>query len=93
MLRRMSNPAPGFYDDGSGRRRWWDGAQWGEQYEAAPVAVAEPPKERRANGMPVSYTRQQKGHSLTGWIVASLFVVGIPWLIYYSVSPNHYWHA
>lgn len=40
-----------------------------------------------------NYTRQQKGHSLTGWIFLSLFVIGIPWLIYYSVSPNHYWHA
>ena len=90
----MSNPAPGFYDDGNGRRRWWDGTAWTDHYESAPVAVAEPPKsERRANNMPVSYVRQQKGHSITGWIIASLFVVGIPWLIYYSVSPNHYWHA
>ena len=27
----MSTPA-GWYDDGSGRRRWWDGSQWTEQY-------------------------------------------------------------
>lgn len=24
----MSNPPPGWYDDGSGSRQWWDGAQW-----------------------------------------------------------------
>lgn len=30
----MSTPA-GWYDDGSGRQRWWDGAQWTENY--APV--------------------------------------------------------
>lgn len=27
----MSTPA-GWYDDGSGRQRWWDGAQWTENY-------------------------------------------------------------
>lgn len=41
----------------------------------------------------VKYVRQQKGHSLTGWIFLSFLVIGIPFLIYYSVSPNHYWHA
>ncbi|MFE6997740.1 septum formation family protein [Microbacterium sp. NPDC057659] len=41
----MSIPA-GWYDDGSGRRRWWDGTQWTEHFatvEAAPVPVFEPP--------------------------------------------------
>jgi hypothetical protein len=33
-------PPPGFYDDGSGRQRWWDGSSWGEQR----VATAEKPK-------------------------------------------------
>jgi hypothetical protein len=38
------------------------------------------------------YVRQQKGHSLT-WNL----ILGFPilWLnvLYYSLSPNHYWHA
>ena len=33
----MSTPA-GWYDDGSGRQRWWDGSQWTDQY--APGADA-----------------------------------------------------
>lgn len=33
----MSTPA-GWYDDGSGRQRWWDGQQWTDQF--APDAVA-----------------------------------------------------
>lgn len=39
------------------------------------------------------YTRQQKGHSvLKHWVLwgwATAFILPI----YYSVSPNHYWHA
>ncbi|MFK4762907.1 DUF2510 domain-containing protein [Microbacterium sp. ZW T5_45] len=30
----MSMPA-GWYDDGSGRQRWWDGQKWTEQFSAA----------------------------------------------------------
>ncbi len=39
-----------------------------------------------------NYVRQQKGHSLLKMIILSCFLVGIPFLIYYSISPNHYWH-
>jgi hypothetical protein len=31
---RVSTPA-GWYDDGSGRPRWWDGQQWTEHFQAA----------------------------------------------------------
>lgn len=36
----MSVPA-GWYDDGSGRQRWWDGEQWTEHYapESSPAAA------------------------------------------------------
>lgn len=29
MTAPTQNPAPGWYDDGSGRQRWWDGTAWG----------------------------------------------------------------
>ncbi|UYO96040.1 DUF2510 domain-containing protein [Microbacterium sp. M28] len=35
----MSTPA-GWYDDGSGRQRWWDGAKWTEHF--APEAASAP---------------------------------------------------
>lgn len=40
----MTTPA-GWYDDGSGRQRWWDGTQWTEHFapieESAPSAAGE----------------------------------------------------
>lgn len=29
----MTNPQAGYYDDGSGRQRWWDGTQWTDNYQ------------------------------------------------------------
>lgn len=28
----MTQAAPGWYDDGTGKQRWWDGSRWTEQY-------------------------------------------------------------
>lgn len=28
-----TTPEAGWYDDGSGRNRWWDGQQWADQYQ------------------------------------------------------------
>ncbi|WP_382307240.1 DUF2510 domain-containing protein [Herbiconiux sp. UC225_62] len=119
----MSNAAPGWYDDGAGRQRWWDGVQWTANYapvQPAPVQPYPPQPQpqhyqqpqyaqqapypqqpvpvavqgRQANNMGVSYVRPQQGHSLTLWIILSVFLfIPVIWLIYYSVSPNHYWHA
>lgn len=89
----MSNTTPaGWYDDGSGRQRYWDGAAWQMYAPTGPAAPAAPVNERRANGMNVSYTRQQKGHSLTLHILLIFVMVGMVTVPYYSVSPNHYWH-
>ena len=38
------------------------------------------------------YVRQQKGHSLTLHLLLGGFVLWIP-AIYFTCSPNHYWHA
>ncbi|OJX65003.1 MAG: hypothetical protein BGO95_01495 [Micrococcales bacterium 73-13] len=42
----MTTTPPDWYDDGSGRRRWWDGTQWTEHVEApqpaAPAVYAAP---------------------------------------------------
>jgi hypothetical protein len=35
---RMSGPGPGWYDDGvaAGRKRWWDGSSWTDDYSPDP---------------------------------------------------------
>jgi hypothetical protein len=29
----MAKPKAGFYDDGAGRQRWWDGSDWTDRYQ------------------------------------------------------------
>lgn len=38
------------------------------------------------------YTRVQKGHSIVLWVLFGGIVLWIP-AIYYTVSPNHFWHT
>ena len=43
----------------------------------------------------VVYNHQQTPHSATVWTLISLFTggFGLIWVVYYSLSPNHYWKA
>ncbi|MDF2509334.1 MAG: hypothetical protein K0Q52_3193 [Microbacterium sp.] len=38
----MSTTPAGWYDDGTGRQRWWDGQQWTEHYAPEPADSTEP---------------------------------------------------
>ena len=38
------------------------------------------------------YTREQKGHSVLFAILICLIGFGIPFVIYWAVSPNHFFH-
>lgn len=44
----MSTPA-GWYDDGSGRQRWWDGTAWSNQYREPAVVSPEPYSAQTSN--------------------------------------------
>ena len=54
-------------------------------------------EQKRADGTKVkqetSYVRQQKGHSLILHILLCCVGVGLFTIPYYTISPNHYWHA
>ncbi|WP_447643995.1 DUF2510 domain-containing protein [Nocardioides zeae] len=47
----MSTP-PGWYDDGSGAQRWWDGTRWAEQPPPPPPPPSAPPG-RKQTGLVV----------------------------------------
>ena len=40
----MGNAQAGWYDDGSGQQRWWDGEKWTEGVQPPPAAAAAPPR-------------------------------------------------
>lgn len=73
----------------------------GQSSVNAPAPVPVPAVEHQASRAPVvrqsrdraQYVRQQKGHSLIFWLfIGGPVTLWIP-TVYYSVSPNHYWHA
>jgi len=39
-----------------------------------------------------NYVRNQKGHSIVKHLLFGWVLLWIP-AIYYTISPNHYWHA
>lgn len=89
-------PPAGWYDDGSGRQRWFDGVQWTNQFAptAPPAHTTGPMTSGSLNvKREVSYVRQQQGHSIILHIFLIFVIIGMFTVPYYSLSPNHYWHA
>lgn len=67
----------------------------GKQQNVAPQQQAQTQQQPQqvvvAQSPNVQYVRQQKGHSVVFWVIFGIFTLWIP-AIYYTVSPNHYWH-
>lgn len=58
-----ANTPAGWYDDGSGRQRWWDGGQW-TQHFAEPARASEEQKALALNAEVARYAN-------SGWAVQS----------------------
>ncbi len=62
----MANAQPGWYDDGSGRERYWDGQSWGD-FRDDPSAVADvvaadgEPTESLVDLVPPAFSEQSDG--------------------------------
>ena len=63
----MSDAQPGWYDDGHGQLRWWDGAAWTEHVSALAPAVTSAP----------AHPTRRKGAPAWVWIVSGLAVLSI----------------
>ncbi len=46
-----SSVPAGFYDDGNGRQRYWDGSQWTARYQDLATPPTPPPVNPRASSM------------------------------------------
>lgn len=67
----MSTPA-GWYDDGSGRQRWWDGSQWTEHYATEGADVSAPAEDS------VPSAETPSGTGATGAAVAGVPTYSAP---------------
>jgi hypothetical protein len=67
----MSAPGAGWYDDGSGGMRWWDGSQWG--------ATAPPPTggDRPLGGVTTSAAAQPSRGRIGLWIAAGIAATAV----------------
>ena len=52
-----TQPEPGWYDDGTGKQRWWDGTHWTEQY----IDLREPDTQLRTDAGPAAAGPAQAG--------------------------------
>lgn len=49
----MTETPPGWYNDGSGKERWWDGTGWTDQFK--PAEAPQPQTPQAAYGQPVGH--------------------------------------
>ncbi len=66
----MSQTPPGWYDDGQGRLRWWDGTQWTEHTHDLPADSSAPQGQAAAGTAPAASEGQHdEGQTIEGQTV------------------------
>ena len=80
----------GWYPDGSGRRRWWDGLQWTEHFEA-PAAPPAPPAPVASSTPTADAPTTRTGPdslAIAAYIACALALVGSigPWTTVFGIS-------
>lgn len=76
----MSSPSAGWFDDGSGRLRWWNGTSWTDQY-------ADQAENANGGGAPKPANDGRSGSGRLVWIVIvvviglGLLMIGMPGIL------------
>lgn len=75
----MSIPSPGWYDDGRGITRWWDGAQWTEHVQPpqTPVLVEDGAAEIAALAGPAEPEPSRKSRWWIAAVIAAVVLIGL----------------
>ncbi|WP_148615226.1 DUF2510 domain-containing protein [Nocardioides rubriscoriae] len=64
---------PGWYDDGSGTRRWWDGSGWTEHTQPVPALPPQGPTGPRPAGPPPGWPPDWQPDWQSGWQPAAAY--------------------
>jgi hypothetical protein len=83
------NVPAGWYPDGSGRRRWWDGVQWTEHFEPPPAPPAPAPPAPPATAPAQTATATGPDTlAIASYVACALALVGSigPWTTVFGLS-------
>lgn len=95
MTNQQPSPLPGPDSMFTDEQRQALGSEFDRRFPNPPLPADHPQVHYRPVKQSkdrAQYVRQQRGHSLTKHLLLGVFVLWIP-AIYFSFSPNHYWHA
>ena len=78
----MATTPPGWYDDGHGGLRWWDGGQWTEQVqtpdpEAPPGDPGAAPAEAAPSGAFIAATERGRSKLWIVWVIVGVVLLGV----------------
>lgn len=75
----MTSTPPGWYDDGHGAQRWWDGVRWTENVQptAAPADPVVTLRDAAAPAYPAAPPPRQKSNLWIVWVVIGVLVLGL----------------
>ena len=85
MTTAAEQAAPGWYNDGTGRQRWWDGHQWSAHYAdqqqvqpvyvGAPAAVVVPQRKmyKTSHGFHLVMSIITLGFWLPVWLIVGIY--------------------